>query len=112
MKKLLVMPARKTNEHKGLVCLLRQAGRNFQAGKPIDIAMLRRSIEAWRKQRPAVCATLTDLIQEGEEVTTRGDRLSALNHFRAAIEFVSDSDRPVPLGPKNSTRSSRRHFRD
>lgn len=81
-------PQRGTMRTKGLAEVLRETGRRFQDGKPIDIAMLRQSIEARRGRRPAMCSTLTELIQAAQDDTERGNRDSALKHFRAAIELA------------------------
>ena len=65
---------------------LRLAGRQFEAGKPINLVALRRLIEAEREKHPATCNALTDLIREAEDAAALGDRTSALKHHRAAID--------------------------
>jgi hypothetical protein len=82
------MPAQSTNADIDLTNALREAARRFQGRKPIDAAALSRLIEARRGEQPLRCAILNDLIQAAQDDTSRGDRESALKHFRAAIEFA------------------------
>ena len=84
------MPAKRINADIKLTSALRGAGRLFQAGRAVDIAALRQSIDALRERRPAMCAALTDLIDAAEENATLGDRAAALMHFRAAIALAED----------------------
>ena len=88
-----MMSVKRTNKDIGLANSLREVGRAFMDGKPIDIAALSRLIEAHRDQSPQMCATLTDLIQTASDDTARGDRASALRHFRAAIELAENPAR-------------------
>jgi hypothetical protein len=88
-----MMSAKRTNKDMELANSLREAGRCCMDGKPIDIAALSVLIEAHRDQWPQMCATLTDLIQAASDDTARGDRVSALNQFRAAIELAENLTR-------------------
>jgi hypothetical protein len=72
---------------------LRQTGRHFQAGEPINIDVLSGLIEEQRAQQPQMCATLTDLLQAIQDETRCGNRGTALKHFRAAIDLATDSDK-------------------
>ena len=42
----------------------------------------------WSEKRPADGVRLQALLDAAKEDTSRGDRESALEHYRAAIEFV------------------------
>ena len=88
-----MMSVKRTNKDIGLANSLRDVGRRFMDGKPIDIAGLSRLIDAHRDEWPQMCATLTDLIQAASDDTARGDRVSALRHFRAAIELAENPAR-------------------
>ena len=79
--------ARRTNEDKHLVNVLRETARFLKDGKLIDIAALSRVIESQRAQRPQMCATLTDMIQAAQQDATRGNRDSALEHFRGRLNW-------------------------
>ena len=75
-----------------MIGILRLTGRLFEAGKPIDLASLRQSIEGQRKQRPALCGVLTDIIQKAEDATALGDRPTAMKHYRAAIDAACEME--------------------
>ena len=65
---------------------LREAGRLFQTGRPVDLALLRQVIETYREQRPVFCVKLLDLLQEAEAAKARGDQSVGVTYYRAAIE--------------------------
>jgi hypothetical protein len=65
---------------------LREAGRLFQTGRPVDLGLLRQVIEMHREQRPVLCAKILDLLQEAEAAKARGDQSVGLTYYRAAIE--------------------------
>jgi hypothetical protein len=87
------MFVKRTDKDIGLANSLREAGRRFMEGKPIDIAALSRLIEPYRDQWPQMCARLTDLIKSAEEEATRGNRDSALKYLRVAIELAQNPSR-------------------
>ena len=88
-----MMLAKRTDKDISLANSLREAGRRFMEGKPIDIAALFRLIEAHRDQFPQMCAKLADLIQAAQHDATQGNRNSALEYFRAAIQLAENPSR-------------------
>ena len=96
------MHAKRTAEDLLLTRTLRATGRRFEAGKPVDLAGLRKSIEVLRDQRPHMFATLMDLIQAAEDEIVRGERDAALKHFRAAIELAESADQAKRIADATS----------
>ena len=88
-----MMLAKRTDKDISLANSLREAGRRFMEGKPIDIAALFRLIEAHRDQWPQMCARLTNLIQAAQHDATQGNRDSALEYFRTAIQLAENPSR-------------------
>ena len=83
------MATKRTKKDIELARALREAGRRFRDGRPIDTGALSRLIEARSEQRPLMCAKLANLIQATQDDTARGNGRSALEHLRAAIELAS-----------------------
>jgi hypothetical protein len=89
------MATRRTNDDTEPVWCTPRGRRRFKDGKPIDITgALSRLIEARRTQRSKMCAKLKDLIQAAQGDILRDDRVSAFEHFRAAIELAGQPARP------------------
>src|SRR4051794_20908584 len=88
------IPEKRTLKKKDLASALREAGRRFQQGIPIDNAALSPVLEEWSEKRPAAGVRLRAYLDAVKEDAMREERDSAMQHFRAAIEFVCDYDKP------------------
>lgn len=80
----------RTNE---LASALRDIGRRFKQGVPTDNPALGGLVAEWSEKRPMDGVRLQSLLVAAQEDTAREDRQSALQHYRAAIEFVCECDK-------------------
>ena len=84
---------KKYNWTNDLASALREIGRQFERGMPTTNAAFAGLLAQWSEKRPADGIHLQALLDAAKEDTARGDRPSALEHYRAAIEFVCDRDK-------------------
>jgi hypothetical protein len=87
------------NDWKELAAAFRESGRRFQYGRVSNNAELTRLLIVCSARRPAEGGLLQELLWAAESHAARGDRSSALEHFRAAIDLslamASRTGRPV-----------------
>ena len=88
------IPEKRPLKKNELASALREAGRRFQQGMPLDNAALSPLLTEWSENRPAAGVRLRAYLDAVKEDAVREDRHSAMQHFRAAIEFVCDRDKP------------------
>ena len=76
-----------------LASALREFGRRFKRGMPTTNPAFAGLLAQWSEKRPMERVRLQALLDAAKEDTARGDRESALEHYRAAIEFICDRNK-------------------
>lgn len=88
-----LLPSRMAiNRTNHLASAVRDAGRRVQAGKAIDLEPIAGLLDAWCIAHPTEGAQLRGMLAVAEVEATNGTIESALQAFRAAIDFVSEVD--------------------
>ena len=82
-----------TDKTHSLAIALREAGRLFQRGKPVDMSLIQALVNRWCERMPMDGVRVRVLLAEADAAVVRGDWESVFIHFRAAIQFVCDCDK-------------------